>query len=141
MKILGIDADSKKIALVCFNNGKLDSYELLISHGETRSEQLYDLIIMFEGQIKAIKPDVVYLEEAIYISNFKTSRSISEVIGNMKFVLTENKIPYEAVAVTSWKKKVIGKGNAKKQDVKDFILKKYPQLEGNEQDIFDAPDI
>ena len=138
MKIVGLDADSKKIAIVCFNNNQLLYHELLISHSKDAKQRLYDLIMLFERQIKAIKPQIVYIEEAIFIQNFKTSRAIAEVIGNIKVVLSKYKIDYETVPVNSWKKAIIGKGNASKDEVREFILNKYPDLEGCEQDIFDA---
>ncbi len=138
MKILGIDADSKKIALVCFEDDRLLYHELLISHAKNTNDRLYDLIIIFEGQIKAIKPNITYLEESIFIQNYKTSRAISEVIGNIKFILRENDIPFETVPVNSWKKVIVGKGNASKDEVREFTENIYPELKGEIQDTMDA---
>ena len=139
-KILGIDADSKKIALVCLReNGDRDSHMSLISDKKADNVQrLVDLISLFEKWVEIIKPDKVYIEESIFIQNYLTSRSISEVIGNIKLVLAKAKIDFKMVPVTTWKKNAVGKGNASKEEVKQFIVKKYPDFGEESQDICDA---
>ena len=136
-RILGIDCDSRKIAMVCMDMGGHIKYHIiLISKSDTAKERLPELINMFNGQLKVINPDHVYIEDSIFIQNYRTSKTISEIIGNIKYSLKD--YDYVTVPVTTWKKGVIGKGNANKDDVKVFILKKYPELEGELQDIIDA---
>ena len=81
---------------------------------------------------------MVYIEDAIYIQNFKTSQAIAESIGNVKLLCKLNKIPFKMVPITSWKKEVVGKGNAKKEDVKDYVVKTFEISSDCKQDIYDA---
>jgi Holliday junction resolvasome RuvABC endonuclease subunit len=139
MRILGIDCDSRKIAMVCMDGGEhIKFHILLMSHAERPKERLIELIGMFEHQLKAVKPEETFVEESIFIQNYATSRSISEIIGNIKYAVAKAGIDCTPVPVNTWKKVVIGKGNATKDDVKKFIVKKYPELENEMQDIFDA---
>lgn len=138
-KIMGVDCDSNKIAIVCMDkSGRIKNHVLLISHEKDSKKKLVALIDMFKTQLKGISPDVVYIEDSIFIQNYKTSKVISEVIGNIKYNSAYEGIDCCAIAVTTWKKMVVGKGNAKKEDVAFFVDKKYPELKSEMQDIKDA---
>jgi Holliday junction resolvasome RuvABC endonuclease subunit len=124
-----------------FNDDKLENWFFFKSKLLDPAERLLDLSKAFEIFIKTQKPDIIFIEESFYSNNFKTSRAITEVIGNCKLVAKINDVPYETVAVRSWKKYVLGNGKADKAAIKKFILAKYPKLEGEPQDIFDATGI
>ena len=138
MRICGIDADSKKLAIVVFENDQLESWHFLESKSKETQDRIFDLYFHFEAFVKSKKPDIVFIEESFYTNNFKTSKAITEVIGNCKLICKLNKIPFELVQNKTWKKYVIGNGNATKEDIKNFVDKKYPKLKDEPQDIADA---
>ena len=64
MKILGVDADSKKIAIVCLEKSGIIKYHVLLTGiSQDPGQRLLDLILMFESQMKAMNPQVVYISE------------------------------------------------------------------------------
>ncbi len=138
MKIVGIDADSKKIAMVMFNNDQLESWHFMESKSKETQDRVFDLYFHFESFIKSKKPDMVFIEEAFYCNNFKTSKAITEVISNCKLICKLNHIPFELVQNKTWKKYVLGNGNATKEDIKKFVVAKYPQFKKEPQDLSDA---
>ena len=87
MKIAGLDADSKKLALVMFDNDSLENWFFFKSKVEDPAGRLLDLSKAFEIFIKTQKPDIIFIEESFYSNNFKTSRMITEVIGNLLFAI------------------------------------------------------
>jgi len=138
MRIVGVDADSKKLAVVMFENDQLESWHFLESKNKETQERIFDLYFHFEAFIKTKKPDIVFIEQSIYVKNFVTSKAITEVIGNCKLLCKLHKVPFEMVGNTTWKKYVVGNGKATKEEIKTFIDKKYPQLKDESQDIADA---
>ena len=77
------------------------------------------------------------IEAAIYIQNPRTTLAIAYVVGGVRVVLQEHSIPHILVDNRSWKKDVIGKGNAKKEDIKTFAIAKWGEV-FTEQDFADA---
>ena len=77
------------------------------------------------------------VEAAIYIQNPRTTLAIAYVVGGVRVVLQEHSIPYILVDNRSWKKNIIGKGNAKKEDIKNFAIEKWGEV-FTEQDFADA---
>lgn len=138
MKIVGIDADSKKIAAVIFENDQLESWHLMESKNKDTQERIFELYFQFESFIKSKKPGKIFIEESIFCQNFLTSKAITEVLANCKLLCKLNLVPFEMVQNKTWKKHIIGNGNATKEDIKKFVVKKYPQLEKEPQDIADA---
>ena len=121
-----------------FENDELESWHFLESKSKETQDRIFDLYFHFEAFVKSKKPNLVLIEESFYTNNFKTSKAITEVIGNCKLICKLNKIPFELVQNKTWKKYVIGSGNATKEDIKNFVDKKYPQLKNEPQDISDS---
>jgi len=140
MRIVGVDLDSKKIAIAIFDDSKFTSYFFYHSKIKNTQERIFDLYDEFGVIIKGISPNKVYFEDSLYIQNFKSSKVLSEVLGNCKLVCRLAQIPFGVVSNKTWKKIVIGNGNATKEDIKNFVLAKYNDKfdEDEPQDIFDA---
>ena len=139
MKVFSVDADSFKVAIAVFENDKFAGETLLISGGkkynaDTRARNIYYSFCKF---LDESKPDMVVIERSVYTQNFISSRTISEVIGFCKLACGQRNIPFNSVHNTSWKK-YICKGNASKSEIKEVILKKFPELSDREQDEIDA---
>lgn len=138
MRIVGIDCDSKKVAASLFIDDQLESWHFLDSKCKVTQDRIFELQKAFESFVKTKKPDMVFIEESIYVKNFISSRAITEVIGNCKTVCHLNNVPFEMVANTRWKKYVIGNGKASKDEIRAFVEEKYPHLKGEPQDICDS---
>lgn len=139
MRVVGIDLDSKKIAAVLFVNGEFNQILFFQTKNKNTDERLFELYKYFESMIiKHLKPDKVFIEDSIYVSNFRTSKALSESIGNVKLLCRLNQIPFEIVSNKTWKKEIIGNGNASKEDIKRFVLKQKPDLIDEPQDCYDS---
>ena len=139
MNIVGIDLDSKKIAAVLFVDGEFSQLLFFQTKNKNIDERLYELYKYFESMaIKHLKPDKVFIEDSIYVANYKTSKALSESIGNVKLLCRLNKIPFELVSNKTWKKEIVGNGNASKEDIKKFVLNQKPDFIDEPQDIMDA---
>ena len=138
MKLMSIDADSFKVAIAIFENGNLVSNVLIFGgkklDADTRARNIYYDFCKF---LDESKPDEVVIERSVYTQNFISSRTITEVIGFCKLACGQRNIPFDLVHNTSWKK-FICKGNATKSEIKEAILKKFPELEDRDQDSIDA---
>ncbi len=139
VRIVGIDLDSKKIAAVLFVDGEFNQLLFFQSKNKDTDERLFELYKYFESMvIKHLKPDKIFIEDSIYVSNYRTSKALSESIGNVKLLCRLKQIPFELVSNKTWKKEIIGNGNASKEDIKKFILRQKPDLVDEPQDIIDA---
>ena len=134
MKILGCDCSSKVIGYVLLEDGlAVESGTLKASDSKdmnTRAENLwtefYALLMDLCGG--AWKPDVVYIEQAIYVQNIKATLGIDAVINAVRFCCFINSVPYVIIDNRSWKKDVIGNGNASKEDIAKFANIKWPGI-------------
>jgi crossover junction endodeoxyribonuclease RuvC len=138
MYVVGIDIDSRKFGAVLLKNGKWvgDCFHLSLSKNvDDRITVLYDEI---DKLLIKWSPDKAYIEEPIYIQNFKTTKAISETVGNCKSICRLHKIAYETVPNKTWKKEIVGNGNCSKEDTKKFIEKHEPMFVGRKEDCYDA---
>lgn len=82
--------------------------------------------------------DVVYIEEALVGRNVRQSLWIAQTVGA---VLAALNAEAREIPVARWKAEVVQKGNATKEEVRDWLARHYPayaeQCQGN-QDRIDA---
>lgn len=139
MRIWGIDCDSKKIAIVCFEDKRLKNWVFMKSNEQKVDERIFDLYQGFDKILETQpKPDKIIIEESLFLNNFWSSRVITEIIGDCKLCCKLHSVPVETVINSSWKKVVIGKGNATKKQIEEFAIEKFSELIGEEQDVLDA---
>ena len=139
MKISGVDASTKRIAIVQFKDGNLDDWNLISTMEHPLDDRIFDLYNKFKEQIECrFKPNLVVFEEIPFVRNFRAERALSEIVGCCKLVCQENNINYRVVNNTVWKKQVLGDGRATKDEIKAFVIARYPILAFERQDIFDA---
>jgi len=138
MKVLGVDIDGHKFGFVIIDNNTLFHYYYFESKNKDAQERVYEMYEAFKNQIEIQKPDTVFIEASMYSQNYNTSRLIAEAIGACKLTCRLNMIPVKTVANKSWKKGVIGNGGATKEEIKEFIIKKYKVLKDCPQDVLDA---
>jgi len=138
MNIWGIDCSSKNIAISSFKYEDLDWTICLTCDIKDTQLRILELCKIFERIINKNLPDKVFIEESIFVQNFKTSKAITEVIGNIKWICNGRKVPFETVQNRVWKKKVIGNGGCSKEDIAEFVKKKFPKVKDEPQDVFDC---
>lgn len=67
---------------------------------------------------------VVIIEEPPYVQNKKTYSELTQVSGAVLGMLN---VPATLVNVSTWKKTVVGNGNATKKAIADFLSREYPR--------------
>jgi len=136
---LGLDCSSKAVHGIV-----LDEQENIVlqfkSYGkgsdfDIRFAEIFANFLQDLSKITIISGAAV--EAAIYIQNPRTTLAIAYVVGGVRVVLQEHSIPHILVDNRSWKKAVVGKGNAKKEDIKTFAVAKWGEV-FTEQDFADA---
>jgi len=140
MKLFSLDCDSFKIAIAIFENEKPTSTLLVTSDKKLDSDKRgFKLFKDFGLLLDNMKPDHVVIERSLYLQSFPATKTLTEVIGFCKLACNQRGIPYDLVHNTSWKKFVTGKGNAKKPEIKEAIVKLgYGDLIEDNQDLADA---
>jgi Holliday junction resolvasome RuvABC endonuclease subunit len=141
--ILGFDCSSKAIHMVKLDEGgsivEMRSWKDTTRDIDARVNKILD---DFEGWMDAISaheyPLVAAIEEPIYIQNFKATVGIAYVVGGTKRVLHNLGIPFFPIGNKSWKKYVVGTGNASKEQIMQFAQVKWSENKFLEQDYADA---
>ena len=146
MKTMGIDLGIRKIALAAWHDDVLVQTEAWESPAGHRANQLADLAMYAMGFAAMWEPDYIFIEDTLVGNNVKYSLQLTEVKGAVLAVLgpmmrlTALK-GVIAVNNKTWKKEVLGNGNASKDMVREYLYSRdsaYSVLCGNDQDRFDA---
>ena len=147
MIFLGIDPSLTRCGIVVIDHNKKtllkDTFGYTISKEKEENERIKRVLFISSEIVKVgkeFKVDVVGIEGlGIVPRNSKIGNQIylAELFGVIKsqIYLCLKKMPV-LIPPPSWKKEIIGKGNAKKPDIKDHFIKKG--YEGYTQDEFDA---
>jgi Holliday junction resolvasome RuvABC endonuclease subunit len=164
-KVISIDPSSNSLAFSIFEAqddailvayGKID----FPKHAEMR--QRYEIInAALPELVERYKPDTIVIEETIYIQNPNTSRLLAYIVGGLMCKSVDLKLRVIDVGPLKWKayigyKKVTkkeidewakehGEKEAKKiaaferkDRVRAIMFHKFPQLENEDYDIWDA---
>ncbi len=122
----------------------IDDEEKLVSLYKWNSkEKSFDLRFPnmtkeFSEELSTInKVDFAAIEAAIFIQNPKATIAIANVVGAVWAFLLKEDISTTIIDNRRWKKIIVGKGNAKKDDIKAFAIEKWGDR-FPEQDYADA---
>jgi len=135
----GVDCSSLAIHGVLIDNQE----ELISIHkwGSAKKEFSYrfpEILVGFWHEFSRIKEaHFAAIEAAIFIQNPKTTIAIANVIGAVWAFLLTKKLGVAIVDNKQWKKVIVGKGNASKEDIKKFAVEKWGDI-FPEQDYADA---
>jgi Holliday junction resolvasome RuvABC endonuclease subunit len=122
--IWGCDPASKKIALFTYQDGPGVHTELLEVKRTDRNTELIGLRTHLEFLL-AYDPDpVIYCEEPVLAGarNIRSTILIAETVGMILSLHARVHI----VPVSSWKKATVGKGNATKDEVTEWLRREHP---------------
>lgn len=129
-----------KADIAVFNDGVLEGLHSEVVLGNyTRAYQLRRLGELVRDQLWGHgHVDYVFIEQNLVGNNVKYSISLAQSVGAIAGALNEQ---IEFVNVSTWKKSVVGAGNAKKDEVRNYVDKTFPEYtalcEGS-QDRYDA---
>lgn len=130
MRVLGCDCSSKLIGCVQINSGKTqDVYVAMLQSDDSSYEARYDcLYALIKDLLDTWKPDMVYIEQAVYLQNPKVSFMIDGVVNAVRCACIELKIARQIVDNKSWKKDILGNGKASKAQIMDFAKAKWGEI-------------
>mgnify|MGYP001566114880 CR=1 FL=1 len=121
MKILACDCSSKLIGCIQLENKSVLQCMLYGGSKNDFETRLKVLFVGFRELIDKWKPDVIYIEQAVYVQNVKATLMIDAVVNLVRFVCIDKAIPYQIVDNTVWKKDVLGNGKASKEQITEFV--------------------
>jgi len=139
MKFIGLDCSSLAIhAAIIDDKEDLISLHKWGSKQKTFESRFPEILKEFSKDISKIKEvEFASIEAAIFIQNPKTTIAIANVVGAVWAFLLEQDINTSIIDNRSWKKEVVGKGNAKKEEIKKYAIDKWGE-KFPEQDFADA---
>jgi len=142
--VVGVDLGIHKIALTYLSLGQQVS-EVYESHSKHRDLQLLELGAYVHDFALLHDADMVWIEDVLIGNNRKYSIGLAQTLGavlsDLGQVRLHNGLDTRLVNNKTWKKHLLGNGNASKDDVKNYIREvhsEYAPLCGDDQDLFDA---
>tara|TARA_R110002020_G_scaffold12392_4_gene45403 strand:+ start:490 stop:945 length:456 start_codon:yes stop_codon:yes gene_type:complete len=119
----GIDCSSKAVHLAI-----IDDEEAIVdlkkygSKAKLAEARFYEILDQVYDDLSIIDISAAAIESAIYIQNAKATIAIASVVAGVKYGLHRGGISFAAVDNNTWKRQVLGRGNAKKSDIMDFAV-------------------
>ncbi len=146
MITVGVDLGIAKIAWSVWDDDILVQTGAYDASGcPTRGEQLHNVALTLVERMSVLEPDSIWIEETLLGNNVKYSIKLAQMMGAVLSGLHIGELEqnYRAytVNVSQWKKEVLGKGNAKKEEIREYLYNAnlaYPELCGGDQDRIDA---
>ena len=149
MTLIGIDLGIHKVALSVFTEGEagftLYVTEAFETDAQERDLQLMELGAFCYDTAHFHDADSVWIEKPILGNNRKYSLQLAETYGavlcDLGMLRVANGLDTRSVDNLVWKKEVVGKGNASKDDIRNYIHDVHPAYAafcGDDQDRYDA---
>ena len=121
VRVIGVDYDSHQYHIAVLEDGELSVFE-------TDDMADSDESVMFAVQSvlsDLSEDDRVFVERPIHIQNPNTTLKLAKAFSFLNYGCLENGIPFQDIRTTTWKKRVVGAGNAKKDQVLEFARNLY----------------
>jgi Holliday junction resolvasome RuvABC endonuclease subunit len=142
MVIAGVDCCSKNIAITIMNSEKLIlENRFFESNAKDMDMRLADLVTQFEANISFLgefRPNLLVVENPVYLTNPKASSGIAQVIGYVKSVGARYRVNFMGVDNMSWKKSVLANGHADKDMIMRFAVANWGEKVITNQDLADS---
>lgn len=139
-KYIGIDFSSKNIAIafVSINSNKFGvDYHYIKTNKKDFYERLFYLFKEFKYFLDNAQVYYAYIEQPVIAMRHKSVRMVNQVSGMLLTLMMEYNITFGEVHNKTWKKVVVGNGNATKKEIMEYVQKTY-QLNKISQDVADA---
>lgn len=144
MNLMGVDIGIHKVSMfMLLDQEVVHVAELDISKHDqdfSRAYELRALAAEAHNQVLMWGLNSVWIEDTLDGNNIKYSIAIAEVKGAVMAAMAGH-TDVRLVNVSTWKKNVAGRGNASKDQVRDYIDVTHPAyapLCGDSQDLYDA---
>jgi len=139
MNYLGLDCSSLAVhGVIIDDDEKIISMHKWGSKNKDFSQRFPEITLDFFDELSRINNiDKSSIEAAIFIQNPKTTIAIAHVVGAVWLSLLWKGIETNRIENTKWKKIILNKGNASKDDIKQFSINKWGNI-FPEQDYADA---
>ncbi len=140
MLVTGIDSDTKSVAVVTLDSERpsWSRYFQFGVKGRRAEDRIQALSTGIEGRFAGQDYGWVHIETPVMGVNAKALRDQAFVIGMLRHELWLNDLGNSLVDNGTWKKAVLGGGHASKEEIAQYAVQRFPQLEGESQDIMDA---
>ena len=128
--IVGIDLGIRAIHI----STPAKTYTLDVDRDKTRHAEVSTLMWLFEQEVQ--RSWTCFIEEPVVagVRNLRTTLQIAQISGMVLGVVDEAYL----VPVSTWKKEIVGKGNASKSEVAHWLQQHHPELYTDNQDHIDA---
>lgn len=141
MIIAGVDLGGRKIAISLWEEGYLSGVTSYSVPKTTRARELCDLADWSMGILRMAEFAVI--EEPLVGRSIRSSLQLAHTAGAILSRLGDTKTHTSSafVEVSTWKKEVVGRGNASKDEVRSWLEATYPAYAvrcGDDQDKVDA---
>ena len=141
MRVAGADLSSYGVHLFALNPVATAHYEVNAVERKDRRYTCATLSAEVKGWVEHEGIEALFIEEPVVAGarNLRSSLLIAQVCGAILAGLPIRRS--YLVPVSSWKKTVVGHGNASKSEVRDHLDAWYPALAsyaGDSQDLYDA---
>lgn len=137
MYVYGLDLSLSNTGVSIFNNdgSYVKSESIDTKSGKNHQEKLKIIGESFLRLRSKYEPSVIVIEQGFSRFNIAT-QCLFKVHGVTQYIFNDiEQIYYAATAI---KKELTGKGNAKKDIVREYILKEYPDVEFDDLDQSDS---
>lgn len=146
MSVVGIDLGISKIAVVVvFDDILMSPYIYECSPGKPRDVVLHELGVFAHTAIVTHAATSIWIEDTLIGNNRKYSIKLSEtkgaVMSYLSHLRTSQGVDIQLVNNQTWKREIVGSGNADKEAVRNHIYDTHPAyaaLCGDDQDLYDA---
>ena len=147
MTLIGVDLGIHKINTAVYTHGDsgltLYTVPSHVAQTDSRPAQLWELSRFLVDLTQSYDADHVWIEDIILGNNRKYSLQLAQVLGAClaAMALVQGTCDVHLVDNKTWKKAVVGNGNASKEDVKNYIVESHPSYAAlceDEQDAIDA---
>lgn len=134
--IWGIDIGTRSLYLAGLDEeDRLSLDQIILAPKSARYLELTGLATWLTALLSP--HDTVFIEEPPKVRNVRTVIQLAEVVG----AVCSLAVPTYPTPVASWKKATVGKGNAEKSDVSNWLDDRYPLYSsqcGDDQNLVDA---
>ncbi len=143
MRVLGVDPGVSKIGLAVVVDDRVSSFRLgtaprLKAFNKSLNAAIEYAYYEFEEYILEEEPDLVALEIVPAFGKMSYREQIVAVATTMKILCLKNNIPYVEFTPRSWHKKLCGVSAVTKDEVKEFVCRKYDLVPDMPYDVYDA---
>lgn len=112
----------------------------MFAPGRLAEDRFGTLLALFNNLVSGHIFDYYVVEDVIIGPNSKSAIAQAKIFGMIETILILNNKKFIAPSPAAWKKYVLGKGNANKEEIENYLYTVRPELEKSNlsQDMLDA---